>query len=690
MLFHLLYTGFWNAFGSTVELSPGHICWVAARQVSFEVIGEDVQWTGGDVTKSNCVFVWAKDPVKGHPPHFGWLLLEAKKNGAKVVVIDPRFSTTASKADLWLPIRPGTDAALVLTMLREIIITEKFDHDFVCRWTNGPFLVREDTGMILRESDMEGDGDSLTPMVWDRRGDRFSPCDREGIDPAIEGTYTFNGITCKPAFQLLREQVEPWTIDKGSEVTWVPPERIRVAIRLYTENGPGSSLIRGEKIEPGINCSGTVHALDILMAITGNLEVPGGNLFIPRLGHRPWYTFMPENPPPEPPPEDQLAPGKFNFYKLTGPFSPTFQIIKTILSGKPFPLKAGWIMQSNPILAFEGAEETYDALKALDFLVVTDRFMTPTAELADIVLPASTEYEHNRLVESGPSELTYSCPILLARPKVIEPRGECKHDLEILLDLRERLGVKKEAFMPFDRVEEFLDWQLEPLGMDFATFAKQVYHTAPVEYERYKKGALRLDGKPGFGTTSGKVHIYSERLKIEGGWGPLPGYKEPPSSPVSTPEQAKEYPLILIAGCRSHSYFHTEYRQVPRLRELQPYPRVDIHPETAIEYGIGEGDWVWIESPHGRVRQKARLTKRVQQQMISADHGWWYPEKEGPLHGCFDSNINVLCSNDGPYDPATSGTLITGYLVKIYRAEGPPEGILDVKEDPATALNRQQ
>jgi len=76
--------------------------------------------------------------------------------------------------------------------------------------------------------------------------------------------------------------------------------------------------------------------------------------------------------------------------------------------------------------------------------------------------------------------------------------------------------------------------------------------------------------------------------------------------------------------------------------------------------------------------------------MISADHGWWYPEKEGPLHGCFDSNINVLCSNDGPYDPATSGTLITGYLVKIYRAEGPPEGILDVKEDPATALNRQQ
>jgi anaerobic selenocysteine-containing dehydrogenase len=117
---------------------------------------------------------------------------------------------------------------------------------------------------------------------------------------------------------------------------------------------------------------------------------------------------------------------------------------------------------------------------------------------------------------------------------------------------------------------------------------------------------------------------------------------------------------------------------------------VDIHPETAARYGIEPGDWVWIESPHGRVRQKARVTKRVQPHMISAEHGWWYPEKDGPEHGCFDSNINVLCSNDGPYDPATSGTLITGYLVRIYRAEGPPEGILSAETDPFTDFNKQE
>jgi len=149
-----------------------------------------------------------------------------------------------------------------------------------------------------------------------------------------------------------------------------------------------------------------------------------------------------------------------------------------------------------------------------------------------------------------------------------------------------------------------------------------------------------------------------------------------------------KYPLILIAGCRSHFYFHTEYRQIPRLRELQPYPHVDIHPETAAAYGIAEGDWVWIASSEGRIRQKARLTRRVHPRMVSAEHGWWYPEKEGPLHGCFDSNINVLCSNDGPYDPATSGTLITGYLVAIARADGPPEGIIEVKHDLFMMMNK--
>jgi anaerobic selenocysteine-containing dehydrogenase len=252
------------------------------------------------------------------------------------------------------------------------------------------------------------------------------------------------------------------------------------------------------------------------------------------------------------------------------------------------------------------------------------------------------------------------------------------------------LGIKKENSMPFDRVEEFLDWQLEPLGMNFETFAEQVYHTVPVKYEQHTQGELRLDGESGFGTTSGRVHLYSERLKTEGGWGPLPTYKEPPSSPLSTPDQISEYPLILITGCRSHFYFHTEYRQIPRLRELQPYPHVDIHPGTAAEYGIAHGDWVWIESPQGRIRQKARLTKRLHPRMISAEHGWWYPEKEGPQHGCFDSNVNVLCSNDGPYDPATSGTLLTGYLARIYRAEGPPEGIVEVKKDPYTLLNRYE
>jgi anaerobic selenocysteine-containing dehydrogenase len=150
----------------------------------------------------------------------------------------------------------------------------------------------------------------------------------------------------------------------------------------------------------------------------------------------------------------------------------------------------------------------------------------------------------------------------------------------------------------------------------------------------------------------------------------MPVYNEPPESPVSSPELAKDYPLILTTGIRSPVFFHTQYRQITRLREIHPNPIVRIHPDTAQTYGISDADWVYIETPRGRCRQRAKLTLGIDAKVIMAEHDWWFPEKpvKPTLHGAFESNINVVTDHHPPYDPGFGSTSSRSLLCKIYKA----------------------
>jgi anaerobic selenocysteine-containing dehydrogenase len=153
------------------------------------------------------------------------------------------------------------------------------------------------------------------------------------------------------------------------------------------------------------------------------------------------------------------------------------------------------------------------------------------------------------------------------------------------------------------------------------------------------------------------------------GHDPLPCYREPNESPYSTLELATEYPLILSAGGRQPSNFHSQYRQVPWLRERQPYPIVQIHPETAGDLGIQEGAWVWIETPRGRIRQVAQLFPGMDPRVVMAQASWWYPEEPGPDHGLWKSNVNVLTRSGPPYDPAMSSVTFRALLCRVYKVE---------------------
>jgi len=199
------------------------------------------------------------------------------------------------------------------------------------------------------------------------------------------------------------------------------------------------------------------------------------------------------------------------------------------------------------------------------------------------------------------------------------------------------------------------------------------YHV-DYEYEKYAKGMLRFDGTPGFNTPTGRIELYSTMLEA---WGddPLPYYEEPPTSPLATPEYAAEYPMVLSTGARTWSYFHSEQRHVPLLREVEPWPLVDINPKDAEKYGIHDGDWVWLENDVGKCKMKASVQPGQKEGCLASQHGWWYPEREASapsLYGVYEVNVNNLV----PYK--TIGKLGWGapfkcLMCKIYRADEQPD-----------------
>ena len=186
-------------------------------------------------------------------------------------------------------------------------------------------------------------------------------------------------------------------------------------------------------------------------------------------------------------------------------------------------------------------------------------------------------------------------------------------------------------------------------------------------YKKYEKGLMRPDGQPGFNTPTGRIEFYSTLFQAYG-YDPLPYIEEPGIGPVSTPDLYEEYPLIMITGARTTSFFHSEHRQIPYLRQLTPDPWVQINTKTAAEHNISEGDWVWIENHRGRCRQRARVTYEVSEKEIAAQHGWWFPEQDGAepnLYGFRQSNINQLLANK----PGRTGfgADLKCTLCKIYR-----------------------
>jgi anaerobic selenocysteine-containing dehydrogenase len=528
-----------------------------------------------------------------------------------------------------------------------------YDGAFVERWTNAAHIIRNDTGKLLRENDLISDGsphnfvawDKSTngPVIWNTRNVSYNS---HNVKLSLNGTHEIelkSGelVETETVWDVFHKQVDKYPVDIVSEITWVPEREIRDAAIFYANSKP-ASIHWGVPIDMTPAITPTVMAITDLWCITGNLDIPGGNV-IAR------YAF------------DAVAyalPGAEGVIKLKseeddktrigaekyGPLkkfiwrAQTDVVLDQIFTGDPYKIRGMWIQGCN-IVGGIGLDPRrwVEAIKRLDFVVAVDLFHTPTTQLADIVLPAASFLEKD-------SVRSWWVPLQIIS-KIIEVEG-CKSDLEINFELAKRFDPD----FRWETIRELFDEILSPSGLTFSELKEKGGWILPIEgtssspYHRFKKGLLRPDGRPGFQTPSGLVELYSV-LREDWGLDPLPHHEEPPFTPISRPDLTKDYPLILSTGRRSPAYFHSEHRNIPWLRKVHPHPIVEIHPKTASAYDISDGEWVWIENWMGECRLKTKVTPIVPEWMVMAEHGWWFPEEEGAepsLHGVWKSNINQL------------------------------------------------
>ncbi|MFC2003174.1 molybdopterin-dependent oxidoreductase [Chloroflexota bacterium] len=526
-------------------IQPGHNC-ESARGVGH-VFTYGMR-PNPDYENTNLIILWGYNPVNTSMPN-AVRIMKAKQRGVKLMVIDPRFTKTAAKADIFVQVRPGSDGALALGMLNVIIGEDLYDKEFVEKWVYG--------------------------------------------------------------FDELAELVAKYPPEKVEEITWVPAETTRQVARIYARTKP-ACLYEANGIEQLPNAAQTSRALSILQAITGNLDVPGGNVQDPESV----ISFLKSGAGASSVSSHPL------FFQL-GYFCSVPELRDAILTDKPYPIKAVIVDGMNLAVGSSDTTKVRQALTKVPFLVVFDHTVTPTAELADLVLPACTFLERDEVIRyrAGSTPRVDGVYYQLQR-KAVEPLGESKSNYDFVSDLAKRMGYQEE--WPWQTVEEWIDHQLKPVGITYQELAdhpEDMVKRKHLPRELYRK-YHKFFSLPLF--PDKKCAFYSEAFR-SAGYDPLPTYVEPGESPVSRPDLLQEYPLVCMASLKPGPFTHTQFQTLPWLREVMPEPWVEIHSEKAKELHLKDGDMVVVKSLKGSIELKCKVFDSLDPRVVAVTHGWWEP-----------------------------------------------------------------
>ena len=529
------------------------------------------------------IVFWGKEPLPSNGDGlFGHAAIDMMRRGSKLMSIDPRVNWVSTRADWHLRLRPGTDAALGMAMLNVIIEEDLYDHDFVEKWCYG--------------------------------------------------------------FEQLAERVKEMPAEKAAEITGVDAGLIAEAARVYAAAKP-AQIAWGLAIDQKSNGVQAGHCIMALEAITGNIDVPGGQLIGDvndglELGFG-WNNLGPELQ------SKILGIKEYPAYVglvLNAQCDMVLDALEAGDDAKYYPFKMGVFEDTNFLAGTCAAQPKrwHDAMvKNLEWCFGIDVWMTPTIQATcEIFLPLSSTVEHDTVVYTHYG----ASPIMAGAVNKSITVGDCKGDCEIFYELGLRC-------MPinFEKYKDYYDFLADyrlAYKRTFEELREEVVHqkTEMCGYYKYESGRLRPDGMPGFNTPTGRVELYSTMFR-QFGEDPLPYYEEPQFSPVSTPEKMEEYPFVLTTGARTYCYFHSEGKQIPYLREMNPDPLIEINPEDALKYGIADGQWVEVASPFGKCVLKAKVSQIVKPGVVHAQHGFWFPEKdpeEPSLYEVWRSNINEL------------------------------------------------
>ena len=570
---------------------------------------------------------------------------------------------------------PAATARSHLGLANLLLEAGHYDAAFMRDWTNGPLLVRDDDGTPLRADHLRAgedpalrvawDADAGAPMLYDSGSGRY-----DGGVPALDGRYEIAGadgtaIPCRTAFDLYRERCRAFTAERVEEITWVPADQLRAAARLMGEADAVSSY-SWSGVGQHTNASQTSRAIALLYALSGSFDAPGGNVLfdtIPTNDIRGREMIAPR----------QMAKAVGGAGRPLGPeqqgWITSDDLYRAILEGEPYPIKGMVSFGTNILVSHADTARGEAALKALDFAVHVDMFMTPSAALADIVLPVNTPFEREGLCTDFKVGADASAFAQL-RPPAIQSLGESQSDVWIVFELAQRLGLANQ-FWGGDIDASYRE-MLSPSGLDLEAL-RQSPGGVRVDHEtRYRKYAGGNGQAAGFATPSRKVEVFSERL-LAAGQAPLPDYVEPAIGPVSRADLAADYPLVLTSAKSLH-YCHSQHRGMPSLRRREPDPTVEMHPEAAAARSIENGDWVRLTTPHGAARARAALKPSLDPRVVSATHGWWQACAALDLPGhdatsADGANVNAVIGNQDT-DPISGSVPHRSYLCEVTRIAG--------------------
>jgi len=530
------------------------------------------------------VVIWGSNLMETGGAHSREWLRAALLNGARLVVVDPKRIDIAKRADLWIRVRPGSDGALAMGLIKVIIEEKLYDEDFVGKLTIG--------------------------------------------------------------FDELREHVKTFTLDDVERVTWVPRQQIETFARMYAQLKPAS--IRPGNVFSHTSSLQPMRALLILNAITSPLNIPDwGITSKPAAFTRPGRLMLLSKYPRN---AEKSFGGKFGWATRTA-YIPYQAMTKSSLKKKPYeksaPVKAALVILSNPLSSYPNAREAYEAFMKLDLLVVFELFMTPTAAIADIVLPAATSGEYDAIGYWGGGEPR-------AFPKLVDPPGEAWSDTKILNQLAIKLGLGEDFF---DDEGEVLGHFLEPSGLTWDDFKQK-------RILKNEKSHQETEDTP-FRTPSGKVEIVSKQMEELFSSSPMPLWKEVSRLPLGMPSE--EYPLLLTTRCEA-AYKLTGFKHVNYMRKHMPDPLLEMNLETAQKAGLKEGEWVYIETRMGRIQHKLSLDSNLDPRVVTAAFGWWFPEDPSNLLQWDKANINILLDSE-PEEPATGSVELRGMPCRVYKID---------------------